>query len=212
MGGLSGLSGMCGLSAVAGRAAVVAPGSESHDSGNSTFVIPSGVTTLRIRAWSRGGNGEGGNLNGGGQGGGGGSHYDSGVISVSPNEGIAFNLDNSGFVLIFSVALSLDVQLTDGAAGGMEGGGQGGNGTINSGPGSISVGETGADGQQVVGGAGGDAAGGGGSGGAGGASFDQDGLAGGDPGGGGGGAGVMSGFSPAGGPGGSKRIIFSWPT
>jgi hypothetical protein len=151
---------------------------------SGTFVVPAGVTQVRVRAIGGGGGG-GGNTGSGGGGGGGGGGYAEGVFAVSPGQAIAVTVGvggaggsnasgssggNSGG---HGVASSFGAMLS--AAGGLGGqgslaGGQGDSGQGGSGAGGAlnmtgGAGNAGSNaGGSGFGGAGGGGAGGGGGG------------------------------------------------
>jgi hypothetical protein len=183
---------------------------------DGTFTVPSGVTSIRVEVWGKGGNGDhpGGGDTGNGGGGGG---YIAADVSVSPAQEFDVNFAG-GSVRFANAGLSLNIIGGEGATGeelgtggvpslvdtGMitsnvvqEDGGQGGSGGLEDeggggGGGGASTTEGGFPGNNAVGGTGGNGGAGGevggGAGGAGG-NLGENGIAGTVPNGGGGGPG-----------------------
>lgn len=178
----------------------------TYDSGDGTFVVPTGVTSVLCKLWGGGGGGGQGGDGGGNQGGtgGGGGAYCQVAISVTEDDEIAYSVGGGGLGLVdeeFGCGIGSsggDTTITFDAETYSADGGSGGYscGSTSVGAGGLSSDgdyhENGGDGSAYdssnYGGAGGGA---GGDGGAGGGNTEghTDGLPGESPGGGGGGGG-----------------------
>ena len=118
-------------------------------SDSGTFVVPVGVTTVKVRAFGGGGGG-GGNTTQGGGGGGGGGGYVEGIVAVNPGQAILIVVGGGGAGGSNASGSGAGNAGQDGGASifgtvSSAGGGHGGQGSIsggqgNSGPGGIGIG------------------------------------------------------------------------
>ena len=77
----------------AGGGGGYSPGSQSYFSGSGNFIVPAGVTTLKVELWGGGGGGGAGDVGGssvGGAGGGGGAYIVAPYYAVTPGQSIAY--------------------------------------------------------------------------------------------------------------------------
>ena len=128
---------------------------------SGSFVVPQGVTRLRVRAIGGGGGG-GGNTSTGGGGGGGGGGYGEGVYTVVPGQVLAVGVGAAGAAGANNSGSAAGNSGGDGGASGFGGfvaaaGGLGGQGALSGGEGNSGPGGTGSGGAVNMGGAAGNA-------------------------------------------------------
>ena len=93
--------------------------------GSNTWLVPSGVSSIRVLAWGGGGGGGAATTAGRGGGGGGGAAYAAGNVSVQPNQSISYQVgfgggsSSNGSSTVFGENI---IVATGGRAGGANGG------------------------------------------------------------------------------------------